>query len=121
MSAPKTRHQAATRLVEFVGPEKDLNAGEVPTVRAALRKGILVRERLPRWPRKIFTPETFAKELAPAVLAQWQKSNAKFIHPVVIKEDTLARKLENVWDKAKYVARPNVPKQEDRVKVLMPS
>ena len=29
MSAPKTRHQAATRLVEFVGPEKDLNAGEV--------------------------------------------------------------------------------------------
>ena len=61
MSAPKTRHQAATRLVEFVGPEKDLNAGEVPTVRAALRKGILVRERLPRWPRKIFTPGTFAK------------------------------------------------------------
>ena len=29
----------------------------------------------------------------------------------------LARKLENVWDKAKYVARPNVPKQADRVKV----
>ena len=50
-------------------------------------------------------------------MAQWQKSNAKFIHPVVIKEDTLARKLENVWDKAKYVARPNVPKQADRVKV----
>ena len=46
MSAPKTRHQAATRLVEFVGPGKDLNAGEVPTVRAALRKGILIRERL---------------------------------------------------------------------------
>ena len=45
-------------------------------------------------------------------MAQWQKSNAKFIHPVVIKEDTLARKLENVWDKAKYV-----PKQADRVKV----
>ena len=37
MSAPKTRHQAATRLVEFVGPGKDLNAGEVPTVRAALQ------------------------------------------------------------------------------------
>ena len=50
-------------------------------------------------------------------MAQWQKSNAKFIHPVVIKEDTLARKLENVWDKAKFVARPNVPKQADRVKV----
>ena len=50
-------------------------------------------------------------------MAQWQKSNAKFIHPVVIKEDTLARKLENVWDKAKFVARPNVLKQADRVKV----
>jgi hypothetical protein len=37
MSAPKTRHQAATRLVEFVGPGKDLNAGEVPTVHAALQ------------------------------------------------------------------------------------
>ena len=29
----------------------------------------------------------------------------------------MARKLENVWDKAKYVARPNVLKQADRVKV----
>ena len=50
-------------------------------------------------------------------MAQWQKSNAKFIHPVVIKEYTLARKLENVWDKAKFVARPNILKQADRVKV----
>ena len=37
MLAPKTRHQAATRLVEFVGPGKELNEGEVPTVHAALQ------------------------------------------------------------------------------------
>ena len=61
MSAPKTRHQAGTKLAEFVGPGKDLNPGEVPTLRAALQKGILIRERLLIEQDVAFMPETFAK------------------------------------------------------------
>ena len=34
------------------------------------------------------------KELAPAVLAQWQKANPKFIPPVVVKEACLVVKLD---------------------------
>ena len=119
MSAPKTRHQAGTKLAEFVGPGKDLNPGEVPTLRAALQKGILIRERLlieQDVAKKDIHARDICKELAPAVLAQWQKANPKFIPPVVVKEACLVVKLEKVWNKAKDVALGR-GKQADRERV----
>ena len=45
MSAPgsskgglKTRHQSGSKLQDYVGPGKELNASEVPTLRAIIRR-----------------------------------------------------------------------------------
>ena len=42
----KTRHQSGTRLGELVGPGKEFVLSEVPTLRAIIQKGILIKERL---------------------------------------------------------------------------
>ena len=45
------------------------------------------------------------KEVAPLVLAQWQKSNAKFVPPVTITEKSLRQKLEKLWRRVEEVAQ----------------
>ena len=45
-SKAKTRHQSGTKLSEFVGRGKEFVECEVPTLRAVIRKGILIKEKM---------------------------------------------------------------------------
>jgi hypothetical protein len=42
----KTRPQSGTKLGQLVGPGKEFILSEVPTLRAVMQRGILIRERL---------------------------------------------------------------------------
>ena len=44
----KTRGQLGTKLRDFVGPGKEFLPSEVPTLRAVLQRGILLRESILR-------------------------------------------------------------------------
>ena len=116
----KTRKQTVSKLGELVGPGKELVPSDVPTLRAALQKGILIKER------KLIEEESdlkdvhvgdICRELAPSILSQWLKSNPKFSPPVVVQEASLARRLESLWKRAEEVAWGRAPKKEKQ-KVL---
>ena len=104
----KTRHQSGTKLGELVGPGKEFVLSEVPTLRAIIQKGILIKERLmieEMTSKKNILVGELVKEVAPLVLAQWQKSNAKFVPPVTITEKSLRQKLEKLWRRVEEVAQ----------------
>ena len=42
----RTRHQSGSKLTELVGPGKDFIPSEVPTLRAVIQQGILIKEEL---------------------------------------------------------------------------
>ena len=46
MAGIKTRKQSYSKLSELVGSGKDFLPSEVPTLRAVIQKGILIRERV---------------------------------------------------------------------------
>ena len=46
MAGVKTRRRSASKLSEFVGPAKEVLPSEVPTLRAIIQRGLLVRDRL---------------------------------------------------------------------------
>ena len=112
---PKTRKQSGSKLSEFIGPGKELNPTEVPTARTALQRGLLIKEK---WLIEESLSKTqiraadVCKELAPIILAQWQKSNPQFRHPVVIKAESLVQKLERLWNRANSVAQGGKGKQK---------
>ena len=103
----KTRGQVGTKLRDFVGVGKEFNPSEVPTLRAAIQRGLLIKERLlleeDRAKTDIQTSE-IVKELAVLIQLQWQKSNPKFCPPVTIQEYSLRKKLEKLWVKVEEVA-----------------
>ena len=118
MSRPKvgkTRQQIGSKLGELVGPGKEFMPSEVPTLRACIQRGILIKERQlledSKAKTEIHVGET-CKELAPLVLSQWQRSNPKFYPPVVIKGDSLVKRLERLWKRANEVARGRAKKAE---------
>ena len=129
MSAPgsskgglKTRHQSGSKLQDYVGPGKELNASEVPTLRAIIQKGILIKMlALIEEEKGKFTVPVgdVIRQLAPLVLAQWSKSNAKFCPPVTITQKALISKLERLWTRVEAVAqaRGKGKKENEREKV----
>ena len=77
-SVPKTRKQLTSRLTDFVGKGKEFEQSEVPTVRAVVQRGILMRNRLiieQEALKNEVKKGSIARELAPLIQAQWQKSN----------------------------------------------
>ena len=104
----RTRHQFCTKLGTLVGPGKEFVMSEVPTLRAVIQKGILIKESM-----MIETGLTedhvnvvdLVKEVTPLVLAQWQRANAKFVPPVTITEKSLRQKLEKLWRRVDEVAK----------------
>ena len=90
----RTRQQFRTRMEDVVGHGKDFIPSEVPTLRAVIQKGILIRERL----LQQGTAQTYihvndiVKELVPLIQAQWIRSNAKFCYPV-----TIYKKVAKLW------------------------
>ena len=115
----KTRQQSGTRLRDYVGPGKEFLLSEAPTLRAIMQKGILMKEVAmiegETSKSRVFVGD-IVRELAPLVLEQWQKSNAKFRPPVVMTEKSLVQKLEPLWKRVDEVARGK-PRKGDSEKI----
>lgn len=122
MSAPgssrggsKTRRQLGSKLRDFVGPGKEFVASEAPTLRAIIQRGILIKEVAVLEEEKgKFEVQIgdLVRQLAPLVLGQWYKSNAKFCPPVTITEKNLIVKMERLWRRVDDVAQGKVKKKE---------
>lgn len=108
---PKTRQGSGTKLSEFVGRGKEFVGSEVPTYRAVIQKAILlqeIRDIEEDIDRQHYQVKYIARDLAPLVLAQWEKSNVKFSPPVIISE--VPRKIEWFWLKVSDVVRNKAKK-----------
>ena len=95
----------------------------MPTLRACIQRGILIKERQLLEDSKAKTEIQVGdtcKKLAPLVLSQWQRSNPKFCPPVVVKEDSLAKRLERLWKRVTEVAwgRAGKAEQEEVAELL---
>ena len=102
-----TRGPLGTKFRDFVGPGKEFLPSEVPTLRAVLQRGILIKERivLEEGRAKTDVPTSeIVQELAVLIQQQWQILNAKFCPPVVIQEYSLRKKLLKLWVKVEQVA-----------------
>jgi hypothetical protein len=119
----RTRHQSGSRLAEYVGPGKELIPSEVPTLRAVICQGILIKE-------KLFLEQGTAKtdihlkdivaQLVPLIADQWRKSNAKFRPPVIIQERSIGAKVERLWGRVEEVVRGRAKKAEkEKVEQLL--
>ena len=100
MAGIKTRKQSYSKLSELVGSGKDFLPSEVPTLRAVIQKGIVIREgvlvELEKAKTEVHSKDIIA-QLVPLIVAQWQISNAKFTPPVTIKEKSIRTKVERLW------------------------
>ena len=108
MAGIKTRKQSYSKLSELVGSGKDFLPSEVPTLRAVIQKGILIREgvlvELEKAKTEVHSKDIIA-QLVPLIVAQWQISNAKFTPAVTIKEKSIRTKVERPWWMVEEVKR----------------
>ena len=111
----KTRHQSGSKLSEFVGRGTEFIECDVPTLRAVMRKGILIKEKLmieEEVQKNDIKRGDVIREVVPLILGQWQKLNAKFCSPVIITEKSIVSKVERLWDRVEKVAWGHCSKEE---------
>ena len=115
---PRTRISSGSKISDYVGVGQEFNKSEVPTNRAVLRMGLFLKERKlleENISKQNYTSQELARDLAPLIIAQWTKSNAKFTPPVIITEKALYARIEKLWDRVSDVvrgrAKPKVKKQ----------
>ena len=121
----KTRNQlqGSSKLKEFVGSGKKFDLSEVPTLRSMIQQGILVKEELlmdNSLKKNQVKTRDICKNVAKLMLAQWHKSNAKFIPPVIMTEAGLINKLVRLWNLVEDVAwgRKGVADKEKVISIL---
>ena len=83
-----TRLKTDNNFSAIVGKGKEFIKSEVPTVRAVLQKGILIKEKalIEKGTDKYhcLSVADISRALVPEVIAQWQRANSKFSPPVII-------------------------------------
>lgn len=121
--AARTRHQAGSRLADYVGPGKEFVPSEVPTLRAVIQQGILIKEKMLLEQGAAKTDihvKQIVAEVVPLIVEQWHKSNAKFRPPVTIKEDSIRARVERLWGRVEEVVRGRSKKAEkEKVEQLL--
>ena len=76
--ARKTRHSSCSNLSQYLGPGKDLITSEVPTLRAALRKAILIQEEFvlkESGDKRNLPIKTIIRMTVEKICEQWLHSN----------------------------------------------
>jgi hypothetical protein len=119
-SKPKTRTSCSTKLSQLVGHGREFLTSEVPTKRAVICKGLLLREKAAiegNIARQNYPDSELIKEITPLIIAQWHKANAKFSPPVIVSPRSVARKVENLLRKVKDLTRDRCS-QEKSKKIL---
>ena len=112
---PKTRKTVNTSLSDYIGTGKEMLETEVPTLRAALRKALLIREE------RVTLNETYSKQInmgevmdnvVEDVIRLWQRSNVKFVPPVIIQPHSIRMRLLTAWDKFCDISRKRITKKK---------
>ena len=101
-----TRISSQNKMTLYFGPPKVMDLSEVPTARAVIQNCNLIKENmilLEEVPVNQVTKLVVAKEVALHLMSQWTKSNAKFVHPVIIKEESIVKKIERLYQNAENV------------------
>ena len=111
----KTRHTSGSKISEYIGVGQDFLPSEVPTLRGALRKVLLLQEQHildEDGDRRNLPVSILMLQVAESVLAQWSKSNIKFSPPVIVTRNALAQKLQTAWDSSSLISRGRAKKTD---------
>ena len=106
--ARKTRHTSGCHMSAYLGKGMELLHTEVPTLRSALQKALLVQEEFiirEEGDRRNLMVGEMMDQVVPCVMAQWHKANVKFAPPVIITEGSLKKRLIEAWSKVQVIAR----------------
>ena len=109
----KTRHSSGSKVSDYLGGGKELLPSEVPTLRSALQKALLLQEEFmfqADGDRPNFSIREIMGEVVSAVFSQWHKANAKFVPPVTVEPKSLENRLVEAWEKVSLVARGRASK-----------
>ena len=121
--ATKTRRQSGSRLADFIGPGKEFVPSEVPTLRAVIQQGILIKEKAmieQGAAKKEIHMSEVVSQVVPLIVKQWQRSNAKFQPPVTIKEKSITNKVVRLWSRVEEVVWGRAKKGErEKVEQLL--
>ena len=121
-SKPRTRQASCCKLSGFVGAGKEFSLADVPTVRSVIRRGLLLKEQKAAEgvDTRNYPNKELARDLAPLIVAQWQKANVKFDHPVIVTLRQVTSKVEAIWGKVWEVSRGKGKKKDkDKVAAML--
>lgn len=97
----KTRKKSGTDFKDFMGGAKDFLAGEAPTLRDVIQKGLFLQEQMIMINdidyRHIDMKKIFSS-VASEVLDIWASANPQFCSPVVASKRALAERIEKSWN-----------------------
>ena len=96
-----------------MGAGKELLPSELPTLRSALLLGIHLQEismMVEEKDKRNYPVKEMMVDVSSEVLAQWEKANALFKHPIICTKSSLERRLEKEWERAGLVARGRAKK-----------
>ena len=114
MPPKSTRNAVTTGLVDFIGSGREMLETELPTLRSVLRKTILAREELSiesdQFLRKISISEVIDTVIID-IGRIWKKSNSKFVHPVVIENKSIKKRILLAWETANSIVRKRITKK----------
>ena len=117
-SKPRTRHSSDCKMSAYVGAGKEFSLADVPTNRAVIRRGLLLRDQKCQdgLDYRNYTVNAIARDLAPILENQWQKANVKFVFPVILSRQRIEDKIQALWKKVFDVAKGK-GKAAERAKV----
>ena len=117
-SKPRTRHSSDCKMSSYAGSPQDFSPADVPTLRAVIRRGLLLKEEMKEGGIDLrhYSARAIAHDLAPIVEAQWQKANVNFVFPVIVSRQRIVEKIFTLWTKVYDVAYGR-GKAKERAKV----
>ena len=117
-SKPRTRHSSGCKMTVYVGAGKEFSLADVPTNRALISRGLLLRDQ--KWQDGIdyrhCTLKEIARDLAQILETQWQKAYAKSVFPVILYRQRIEDKIQALWKKV-FDAAKGKGKAAKRAKV----
>ena len=109
----KTRYFSGSILSKYLGSGQELITSEVPTLRAVLRKALLVQEEFVReqdGDKRSLPVKEIMKVTCKEVMDQVVKSNCEFSPPVILTPLALQIRLEKAWNKFTLIANGRASK-----------
>ena len=112
----KTRLSSGSQLRDYLGSGRHLLPSEVPTLRACLRQAIFFQEEKvisSEVNRRNYQVKDMMNDVREKIYIQWQKSNAQFEDPVVIKKRSVVKRLIEACYKFSNIAWGKIKKPQE--------